>query len=157
MFMSLHTYRNHIDSPWLRVWLCLALVGDPSPALCPSSLDVEPSLWACLGPGLPCPGSPVPDPRGIASPEGPLSSLTPLPCCLALGPSLEETFCRKSRRLVTASQPRGPSSELRTETMVLAIPRLKSEMWTGEREGGSEGAEGRSEGETVLRQRGRRK
>lgn len=58
---------------------------------------------------------------------------------------------------MTASQPRGPSSELRTETMVLAIPRSESEMWIGGSEGGSEGAEGRSEGESVSRQRGRRK
>lgn len=60
---------------------------------------------------------------------------------------------------MTESQPRAPSSELRTETMVLAIPRLESEMWTEGSEGGSEGAEGRSEGESVcvLRQWGRRK
>lgn len=115
------TYRNHIDSPWHWLWLCLILVGDPSPVHCPPSLNVK------------------------------------LLCCLALGPSLEETFCRKSWRLVTASQPRGPSSELRTETMVLAIPHTESEMWIGGREGGSEGAERRSEGESVLRERGRRK
>lgn len=34
--------------------------------------------------------------------------------------------------------------------MVLAIPRSESEMWIGGSEGGGEGAEGRSEGETVL-------
>lgn len=55
---------------------------------------------------------------------------------------------------MTASQPSGPSSELRTETMVLAIPHSESEMWTGGSEGGREGAEGRSEGESVLRQEG---
>lgn len=56
-----------------------------------------------------------------------LAPPAPLPltwgsCLTDEGPSLEETFCRKSCRLVTASQPIGPSSELRTETMVLAIP-----------------------------------
>lgn len=120
LLKSLQIYRNHFDSPWLWVGICLALVGDPPPAPCPSSLKVEPSLWACLGPGLLCPDSP--DPGGTAGPTAPLSCLVPLPCCRAPGPSLEETFCRKSRRLVTASQPRGPRSELRTETMVLAMP-----------------------------------
>lgn len=83
----------------------------------------------------------------------------PFTRCLALGPSLE-TFCKKSWRLVTASQPRGPSSELRTETMVLAIPDSESEMWTEEREGGREAAEGRrayvkAEGEEEMRERER--
>ena len=53
---------------------------------------------------------------------------------------------------MTASQPRGLSSELRTETMVLAIPRSESEMWTREVRGRLK--EG---GVRQLKQRGRRR
>lgn len=69
----------------------------------------------------------------------------PRPWGLALGPSLDETFCRKSWRLVTASQLRGPSSELRRETMVLAILCLVRNVdWRGkEKRWGSRGEEWR--------------
>ena len=53
---------------------------------------------------------------------------------------------------MTASQPRGPSSELRTETMVLAIARSESEMWIGgkAREAVKEQGGGVKEGEEVT-------
>jgi len=146
-----HLWRNHIDSPWHWLWLCF--VWDPPPALCPLSPILELLLWVCRGPALPGPGGPVPDPGGAAGPEGPLSTLEPFPWCLELGPSFEETFCRKRLCLVTASQPSGPSSELRIETMVSAILRSESEMWTGEAEKEQRGGVW----ESVLRQRGRRK
>lgn len=160
LFSCLFMNRKLSDSPWLWVGLCLALVGDPPPALCPCSKEVEPSPGACLGPGLLRPDSPEPGAAaaGPAGPAGPLSCLGPLPCCRALGPSLEETLCRKSWRLVTAFQPRGPRSELGTETMALAMPssivRWNVEWRSGGVEGGGQGVEGRSEAWTVFKTEG---
>lgn len=64
------------------MWLCLVLLGN---APC---LSVELSL---KGLGVSCPGSP----------DGSCSCLRSLSCCLMLGPSLEDAFWRKSRRLAS--------------------------------------------------------
>ena len=116
--------------------------------LSPSFPADEAPAWGSRDPAPPSPpGGMVVE---LGAGEGPTVQLAPqAPRALPWeGPSLEETFCKKSCRLV--SQPMEPSLELHTETMVLAMPQ-SGRSGGGKRERGGwremERGRGRGEGE----------
>lgn len=80
--MTIGVYAGNGDIPRL----CLALLGD-TPRL---SLEL-----AVEGLAMSCPVGPDP------CPDGSCSGLRPLSCCLTLGPSLDDTFWRKSGGLAS--------------------------------------------------------